>query len=56
MKEFFTQNLDALVDNLVLPNISPNQNTYDMFMEENDTYIGNNFKNSDISTRTAAAV
>lgn len=56
MKEFFTNNLEQLIDSLIIPNISPNAFTKDTLIDDNETFIDYNFRNAEIGTRKASAV
>ena len=56
MKQFFTAQLANLIENIVLPNITPNINTFQQMQSENETFIDFNFRNAEIGTRKASAV
>lgn len=56
MKDFFTQNMDQLMVNLVLPHVGVTKQTLALFSEEIGVYIDYYFRNTELQTRRAAAL
>jgi hypothetical protein len=50
-QEFFRTNLIPLFQNVIIPNISINEDDIDEFNDEPETYIKNDLEESDTDTR-----
>ena len=56
MKDFFAENIEALMTNLIIPNIGITKTTVDLFNEEPSVFIDYYFKNIELQTRRAGAI
>lgn len=56
MKSFFATNINNLVSNLLLPNLSFTNSYKQLFNEEIDTFIGYYFRNNELNSRRSAAL
>ena len=56
MKQFFANNLESLLQILILPNIGFNHAVAMLLQEDQATFIGNYFENSEVDSRRSTAI